>query len=122
MNAVAPASPLEALEFGGGTTNSMTEATAAADATVEINGLLVESSTNSITDAIAGVTLDLLKAEPGVLVTLTVDYDADASKKVRVRLRRCLQRRDRRHHRADRLQPGYQTGWRRCSAMPPHGP
>lgn len=80
VDAIAPGSPLEALEFGAGTSNSMTESTAAADASLTIDGLAVTGSGNSIDSAIPGVTIDLLKAEPGVPVTLQVAYDKEAAR------------------------------------------
>ncbi len=80
VDAIAPGSPLEALEFGAGTSNSMTESAAAADASLTIDGLAVTGSGNSIDSAIPGVTIDLLKAEPGVPVTLQVAYDKEAAR------------------------------------------
>lgn len=80
VDAVAPGSPLEVLEYGAGTTNSLTQASAATDASVNINGLLVTSATNKIEGAIAGVSIDLLKAETGQLVTLDVNYDLASAK------------------------------------------
>ena len=80
VDAVAAGSPLEALEFGAGTTNSLTEATPAADATAKIDGFLVTSASNSIEGAIEGVTVDLLQAEPGTIVNLEVAYDTDSAK------------------------------------------
>ncbi len=80
IDAVAPGSPLEALEFGAGTTNSLTQATAAADASARIDGLLVTAAGNSIEGAIDGVTIDLLQAEAGTVLTLEIDYDSDAAK------------------------------------------
>lgn len=80
VNAVAAGSPLEVLEFGAGTTNSLTQATAAADASARIDGLLVTAAGNGIEGAIEGVTIDLLQAEPGTVLTLAVDYDTDSAK------------------------------------------
>ena len=80
INAVAAGSPLEILEYGTGTTNNLTQATAATNASVKIDGLLVTSAGNSIEDAIEGVTINLLEAEPGTIVTLDIDYDTDAAK------------------------------------------
>lgn len=80
VNAVAAGSGLEALEYGAGTTNAMTQATAAADAVVEIDGFTVTSATNRIEDAIEGVTIDLLQAEAGTLIDLEVDYDTDSAR------------------------------------------
>lgn len=80
VDAVAPGSGLEALEYGAGTTNSLTQATAAADAVVEIDGFTVTSSTNRVEDAIEGVTIDLLEAEQGTLIDLEVAYDTDTAR------------------------------------------
>ena len=80
VDAVAGGSPLEVLEYGPGTTNAMTQAVTASDASATIDGLAVTSPTNSITTAIPGVTIDLLKAEPGVPVRLDVAYDQDAAR------------------------------------------
>ncbi|MCC7256908.1 MAG: flagellar filament capping protein FliD [Gammaproteobacteria bacterium] len=80
VDALAPGSPLEALEFGAGTTNALTQASAAADASVLIDGLAVTSATNSIEGAIEGVSIDLLEAAPGETVTLSVGYDTDAAR------------------------------------------
>jgi flagellar hook-associated protein 2 len=60
--------------------NPMTELLPAADATVEIDGVPVTSDGNSITDAIDGVTINLLGAEPGTVLDLNVDYDPASAK------------------------------------------
>jgi flagellar hook-associated protein 2 len=80
VNAVTAGSGLESLEYGAGTTNAMTQATAAADAVVEIDGFTVTSTTNRIEGAIEGVTIDLLQAEPGTLIDLEVAYDTEAAR------------------------------------------
>lgn len=49
------------------------------DAIVRIDGREVSRSTNTIADAIYGVTLTLQNAEPGTAVGLTIKQDADAS-------------------------------------------
>jgi flagellar hook-associated protein 2 len=79
IDAVDAGSPLEALEFGAGTTNSLTQLAAAQDASAEIDGLAVTSATNTIAGAIEGVTLDLLEAEPGTLVRLSITNDQGAA-------------------------------------------
>jgi flagellar hook-associated protein 2 len=79
VDALAAGSPLEVLEYGAGTTNSLTEASAAADASALIDGLAVTSATNTIEDAIGGVSIDLLQAAPGTVVTLDVAYDRKAA-------------------------------------------
>jgi flagellar hook-associated protein 2 len=70
--------PLQALEFGPGTTNSLTATTAAADATLKIDGLPVTSADNSVDGALPGVTISLLGAEPNTTNTLTVADDQSA--------------------------------------------
>ncbi|GIK33534.1 MAG: flagellar hook-associated protein 2 [Gammaproteobacteria bacterium] len=80
VDAIAPGSPLEVLEFGAGTSNAMAQAAAASDASATIDGLAVTSASNSIDTAIPGVTIDLLVAEPGVPVNLEIAYDKDAAR------------------------------------------
>jgi flagellar hook-associated protein 2 len=80
VDAVAAGGALEALEFGAGTTSTLTEVTAAADASVEIDGFAVTSPGNSIENAIEGVTIDLLQAEPGTLLDLEIAYDEEAAR------------------------------------------
>lgn len=80
VDAVAGGSALEALEYGSGTTNSLTQQTAAANASIRIDGITVDSAGNSIGDAIEGVTIDLLKAQPGTLVSLDIAYDETAAR------------------------------------------
>ena len=48
------------------------------DAILTIDGGYVTKSSNSIGDVIPGVTLDLLKAEPGTTITLSVTRDTDS--------------------------------------------
>lgn len=45
------------------------------DARLTINGLSVQRSTNTIDDIVQGLSLDVLKAEPGEKVTITVEDD-----------------------------------------------
>lgn len=60
-----------------------TETQQAKNAKFTINGLDVERSTNSITDVVDGVTLNLASADPAKTVSLTVARDTDAiTKKV----------------------------------------
>lgn len=79
VDAATPGSPLEALEFGSGTTGNLTQLAAPTDASIEINGIAVTSATNSISGAIEGVTLDLLAAEAGVPVTVDISHDRTAA-------------------------------------------
>lgn len=52
--------------------NRMTQTIAAENSEVKINGLLLTQSSNKVEDAIAGVTLNLKKAQPGTLVNLSI--------------------------------------------------
>ena len=58
----------------GGTMN-MTETVAAKNAVVVIDGITVEKPANTISDALEGVTFNLLKAAPGTNTTLAVEKD-----------------------------------------------
>lgn len=60
----------------GGTTN-LSQTVAAQNATAVIDGIIISKSTNTVTDAIEGVTLDLLKE--GGTTTLTVARDSTAA-------------------------------------------
>lgn len=52
---------------------------AAQDAEIEIDNLAIRRNSNSISDAITGVTINLFAAEVGFTTTLTVDPDASAT-------------------------------------------
>lgn len=55
-----------------------------ADARLVINGLELTRATNTITDVVEGLTLDLMKASPGEVVTVTVSDDTNfAEQKIR---------------------------------------
>lgn len=54
---------------------SMTTLSAAADARVEVDGMLRTSAGNRLTDLVEGVTLDLTEAAPGTVSTLSVSGD-----------------------------------------------
>lgn len=58
-----------------------TEQQAAQDAHVRVDGYDVYSASNSVSDAIDGVTLKLQKAEPGTTLSLDVALDTDAAAK-----------------------------------------
>lgn len=60
--------------------NPMTEDQVAADASVLIDGIKVTSGSNTIADAIEGVTLNLVKENPGVAVPVNVEFDELAAK------------------------------------------
>jgi flagellar hook-associated protein 2 len=57
------------------TTGYARELVAGSDAQVRIDGTLITRTTNSISDAVAGVTLNLLQALPGSRATITVARD-----------------------------------------------
>lgn len=62
----------------GGTTN-LTEAAAARDAKILIDGITVTRPSNTVSDAIEGVTISLLKAATGTSTTLNVSRNVDAA-------------------------------------------
>lgn len=68
---------LAVLATSGGT---MTELTAAQDARVTIDGITRSSSTNTLTGAIDGITLNLTKAVPGQAFALDITPDASPLK------------------------------------------
>lgn len=71
---------LDALTFvAGGPGNGLTEINPAQDAQVKIDGITVGSTGNTITDAIEGVTLNLIDALPGTAVEVTVAADKAAA-------------------------------------------
>jgi len=61
--------------LSGGTAPTFTNVTAAANAQLTIDGMSVTSQSNTITDAIEGVTLDLQGADVGTTVDLSVSVD-----------------------------------------------
>ncbi len=65
-------------DLGGAVTVRQRQVTAGADASLDINGVSVTSSSNTIDDVLPGVTLDLLKADPATTITLNVARDTDA--------------------------------------------
>jgi flagellar hook-associated protein 2 len=66
---------------GAGSGKNLTQAAAAQDASLRIDGVTVTKSSNVITDAIAGVTLTLAKTNPGTPTTVTVQRDTESVKK-----------------------------------------
>lgn len=58
----------------GGTTN-LTQTIAAQNATLVVDGIAISKSSNTITDALEGVTLNLFKANTPAATTLTVSRD-----------------------------------------------
>lgn len=75
----ADLSGLSNFAFNNAATNA-TQTRAAADAQLVINGLPVSSTTNTITEAISGVTLNLTGADAGNAKTLTVTQDTGSVK------------------------------------------
>ncbi len=61
-----------------GAGKNMTDTVAAADASVDIDGILVSSSSNVLTDAIQNVTLTLNKADVGNKIQVAVNVDKDS--------------------------------------------
>ena len=54
---------------------NLTEAVQGANASLTVNGISISSASNTVTGAVPGVTLNLLSADPGTQVTLTVAPD-----------------------------------------------
>lgn len=48
------------------------------NALVRVDGVVLSRTTNAISDALSGVTLNLLQAEPGTTTAITVERDSDA--------------------------------------------
>ena len=71
---------LSVLDYDPGVSTSMTETVAAKDAVVKVDGLTRTSSSNSLTDLLPGVTLNLTEAKPGETFSLKVATDNTAVK------------------------------------------
>ncbi|MGQ0766230.1 MAG: flagellar filament capping protein FliD [Gemmatimonadota bacterium] len=54
------------------------EVVAGTNALVRVDGVVLSRTTNAISDALSGVTLNLLQAEPGTTTAVTVERDSDA--------------------------------------------
>ncbi len=67
--------------FGTETVGRARAMSAGSDAQVKVDGVLLTRPTNIVTDALDGVTLNLLQSEPGTEIDLTVTRDLDASVK-----------------------------------------
>lgn len=61
-------------------TNPLAEIQVAGDATLIIDGITVTSSSNTVVDAVEGVTLHLLDAAPGTPVDVDIEFDLLAAK------------------------------------------
>lgn len=70
---------LASLEYNPALTTHYTEQREAADSVVYIAGFEHRGATNTITDAIDGVSITVLDAEPGEIFTLTVANDTTAT-------------------------------------------
>lgn len=68
---------LEDLAYSASNTVNYTEEQAAQDAIVYVAGVEHHSSTNEVTDAIDGITLNLVEAAPSTTVTIKVSNDTD---------------------------------------------
>lgn len=79
---IATTGGLDALAYDASTggTTSMTQSLAAQDATFTIDGIAISKSSNTVTDALDGVTLNLLKTNVGSGITLSVARDTSAAK------------------------------------------
>lgn len=71
---------LSALAYGAGVTGGLTQQVAAADALVRVDGFERTSSSNTVTDIVPGVVLNLTKAAEGTKVTLGVTADTSGLK------------------------------------------
>lgn len=60
------------------TVGRLREVVAGSDARARVDGVVIQRATNTITDAVPGLTLNLQQAEAGVVTTLTVERDTDA--------------------------------------------
>ncbi|NND61470.1 MAG: flagellar filament capping protein FliD [Gammaproteobacteria bacterium] len=60
--------------------NNLTEVQAAADAEIRIDSFTHFSKTNTVTEAIEGLTIDLLTAEAGTVETLSIGLDKDETR------------------------------------------
>jgi flagellar hook-associated protein 2 len=78
----ADAAGLSALAYNAATggTSNMVEAVAARNAEAVIDGIAISKASNTIADALEGVTLTLTKANAGVTTTLAVTRDTSAAR------------------------------------------
>ena len=67
--------------FGTETVGRARAMTVGSDAQLKVDGVLLTRPTNTVTDALDGVSLNLLQSEPGTEIDLTVTRDLDASVK-----------------------------------------
>jgi flagellar hook-associated protein 2 len=67
--------------FGTETVGRSRALTVGSDAQLRVDGVLLTRPTNTVADALDGVTLNLLQSEPGTEIDVTVTRDQDASVK-----------------------------------------
>ncbi len=72
---------LSQLVYDPGTSTVLTEKSVARDAAFVVDGFSYTSDSNTVTDAIAGVTLQIVAKDVGKTKTLTIGRDTDAVKK-----------------------------------------
>lgn len=78
LTAQAGADPaLSAYTFDGVSTGGMTRAQEAQDAIIKLDGVEVHRASNSFSDVLDGVKIDLKKAAPGTVVTLGAQRSTD---------------------------------------------
>jgi flagellar hook-associated protein 2 len=65
--------------FGTETVGRSRAMSVGSDAQLKVDGVLLTRPTNTVTDALDGVTLNLLQSEPGTEIDVTVTRDLDAS-------------------------------------------
>ena len=68
-------SGLSQLAYDPTATKNLTETVAAKDATLKLDGISITSSSNTVTDAMAGLTLNLQKADSNTVTTISVQRD-----------------------------------------------
>ena len=76
----APGLPAFAFDPRVAGVQPVTELQPAQDAKIKLDNLEIASASNTVTGAVDGLTLNLLKAKPGVPTTLTVSADLDTAK------------------------------------------
>ncbi|MEM8983232.1 MAG: flagellar filament capping protein FliD [Pseudomonadota bacterium] len=70
---------LAALDYDAASnTGALTEIRAGTDAEITVDGLSLTSSSNTIANAVEGVTLELLRAEPGAAQGVAIEFDQNA--------------------------------------------
>ncbi len=71
--------PLAGLNLGSaGQTNARQTLQTPQDAVITLDGLTVTRSSNKISDALAGVTIDLKQADPNTTITMDINVDREA--------------------------------------------